>query len=153
MKARFYIKAPEKTGNVAELDENESISQRSSSQLNYSLKKLEPFVKMAAEENKKTMAVVVCGEDFFQGGEISNTAEEEKGRGRCMDLATTYDFFSNEMCALSKKYPNVLIIPGSVYVSVDANAKEQKFNIEQDGTAVVPNIFVQNVVPVFYGGE
>ncbi|CEK09658.1 hypothetical protein [Legionella hackeliae] len=90
--------------------------------------------------------VVIGHEDFFRSG----CKNVEHG---CIPQAEGIDFFVNELGKISAQYPNVLIIPGSIYLSVDKLNIDKK-NYRQNGSKnYLSDVYVQNVVPVFYMGN
>lgn len=152
---RPYIMKPDKE--EVEVDEKLSMVERTQQQLAKILIKLESLVKSAYDENKDNniLPIVCCGEDFFQGGELGSEREEELKQGKCMDRDTVFEFFATQMRALSQRYPTVLIMPGSVYVSIDAKEGDQaKFLFNQDNVKKIKgSVYVQNISPVFFNGE
>lgn len=114
-------------------------------------------IKANSGIDDKPLNILVCPEDFFQGGELydENEREYRDGNGTCLDRDIIYHFFATQMCQLSKKYPNVLLIPGSAYISILA---ADKATYDQDGAKITydairkEKLYVQNVVPIFFNG-
>lgn len=130
---------------INELRDNE-VKQRTLMQLEIQLELLTKMVDTASKSlAKEDMPVIICGEDFFQGGDIF------KGPiGQCFDRDTTYCFIRDKLTNLSKKYPNVLIVPGSMYVT----EKGKMGLYDQNSTkGVKGNLYTQNIVPIFYNGS
>ncbi|HWA51521.1 MAG TPA: tetratricopeptide repeat protein [Patescibacteria group bacterium] len=107
--------------------------------------------------NNPEIIMLVCPEDFFRGAEISTDTEESESRGKCMDRDTVFNFFNTRMVTLSAKYPNVIIIPGSVYVSTDSLGDDHTFfyrgGTKKSTKIGKSSIYVQNIAPVFYNGK
>lgn len=92
--------------------------ERTERQLQTQLSLLESYVKDAAQITVDVLPVVLCGEDFFQGGNLCSDHEAREGVGQCFHRETAFNFIAIDLANLSQMYPTVLIIPGSMYVSV-----------------------------------
>jgi|GEM_PF-3928300 len=91
--------------------------------------------------------VILCEEDFWQGHKVGEITKN------CIPQEKAFEFFQNQMQSLSEKHPKVLIAPGSVYLSTPAIGSTQPKYFQDNYTVDQAEIYVQNVAPVFYGGE
>lgn len=93
--------------------------------------------------------VLICPEDFFQGGELYDKDSD----GTCLDRDITYAFFATQMRVLSKKYFNVLLIPGSAYVSIPVHPIDESTYKQNEYNITKPILYVQNIAPIFWNGN
>lgn len=132
-----------------------SIEQRAEKKLKDNLDILTSLVQTASETAKSTnsIPIVLCGEDFFQGGDIATDKEIVNNTGTCIPRDMAFKFFAKELRELSEKYPEVIILPGSAYLSVKSLDADKAFYDQDNQRNIKPSIYVQNVMPVFYNGE
>lgn len=128
-----------------------SYQERTEQQLQTQLHLLKNYVDEAARCPNDLLPVVLCGEDFFQGGSLSSDEECEQGLGQCLHQNTAFNFIAHELSQLSQTYPKVLIIPGSMYVSV--TGPESGSHYQQNGGRRSGSLFTQSLLPVLFGGE
>ena len=122
--------------------DNSDLMECSRAQLSATLNEIHEALKKLPETTDPT--VFAAPENFF--GSPPNYERE------CIDRNTAYTFFQKEFTQLSKAFPNIIIIPGSVYLSVQASMDENLY--EQDSERFkAPKLYVQNVAPVFFNGE
>ena len=154
MRVQFFIGMNGNVNQKAEfLDPNVSCVERTRYQLDQQLQLLTEMVKCAAADADAThLAVVCCGEDFFQGAEICTQAEIDGKIGKCMDRDTVYRFIAEALAQLSRAYPAVLIAPGSVYVGVDVEGDGGEYDLNKR-RKIKATHFTQNIAPVLFGGE
>lgn len=164
MKVKFYIYVNEQV-NVTPTFSNQSNSpemplsfpDRSKRQLGIQLEKLKALAAEIEKDLKKLksqiLPVILCGEDFFQGGDISTKEESTNNKGECFDANTAYDFLYKDLTALSKEHPKILMVPGSMYVSYNATNDSRKY-VQNDSIIKGGNnrVYVQNIAPVVYDG-
>lgn len=71
----------------------------------------------------------------------------------CLPQSLALDYFAREMVALSAQYPQIILIPGSIYLSVDKLATDEKSYFRSNSNNFIPSVYMQNIVPVFYSGK
>lgn len=153
MQLRFFLVINEMAGERLVFAEGASYLERCQHILNQRYRELELIVKKASDVSPGILPVVVCGEDFFDGANVATHREVAEKTGKCMDRNLAFHFFQHQMTELSSRYPNVLIIPGSVYLSVDA-AENDFLTYKQEGEVIRKAVlYAQNVMPVFYAGN
>ncbi|WP_019216079.1 hypothetical protein [Legionella tunisiensis] len=92
------------------------------------------------------LALVIGPGDFWKSGCGLLTH-----RGLPQSLAL--DYFAREMVALSAQYPQIILIPGSIYLYVDKLATDKKSYCRSNSENFIPSVYMQNVTPVFYSGK
>ena len=154
MKTKFFICTNKLITEYPKFTSTLDFKDRTIQQLNNHLVILEAIVKEAATSARDdVIPVVFCNEDFFQGEKISAPDEVVARIGECLDRDIAYNFMAKELVELSKKYPQVLIIPGSMYVSVHA-LPEDASRYKQDTINIMrSNLYVQNIAPIYYDGH
>ncbi|VEG91950.1 hypothetical protein [Legionella spiritensis] len=157
MRAKFFIYINDEVNKQPAFTEHISYEERTRQQLATQMQLLTAMVENAARShNKDTMPIVLCAEDFFQGGEICTAAEENEKSGQCYNRDIAYHFIAGELTRLSLRYPDVLIIPGTMYVSVPATqdpSTPDRSVYEQNNGKRPGRIYTQNIAPVLYGGK
>lgn len=71
----------------------------------------------------------------------------------CLPQSLALDYFAREMVALSAQYPNIVLLPGSIYLSVDKLAIDEKSYSRSNSGNFIPTAYTQNIAPVFYNGK
>ncbi|WP_412754568.1 hypothetical protein [Legionella donaldsonii] len=71
----------------------------------------------------------------------------------CLPQSLALDYFAREMVALSALYPQIILIPGSIYLSVDKLAADEKSYFRAHSDHFIPSVYMQNIAPVFYSGK
>lgn len=154
MKIQAYIHNPvfRETIRIPQNLRNHKV--RSKWMLDLKLRELENLARGIPWGN--SLNLILSYEDFFGGAEICTEFEEENNTARCIDRDTAYDFFKNEMSKLSARYPHILFIPGSIYLSVDKSRSDfsrySQENKDRKNT-FLSKLYVQNVAPVFFQGK
>ncbi|KTD08421.1 hypothetical protein SAMN02746073_0556 [Legionella jamestowniensis DSM 19215] len=98
------------------------------------------------EEQSYDFGIVIGHEDFFE------SARDHIGDG-CIPQAQGLAYFVNELCKLSARYPNVLLIPGTIYLSVNKLIQDEKHYRQNGSKNYTAAVYVQNIAPVFYRGQ
>ncbi|WP_157698241.1 hypothetical protein [Legionella clemsonensis] len=96
------------------------------------------------EEESYNLGIVIGHEDFFESSLI---------KSGCVSQTEGFAYFINHLCRLSEKFPNVLLIPGSIYLSVNKVVEDEKPYRQNGSKDYAAAIYVQNVAPVFYQGQ
>ncbi|WED43403.1 hypothetical protein [Legionella cardiaca] len=95
-------------------------------------------------EESDCMGIVIGHEDFFESG----------GKHiQCVSQAQGLNYFVEELAKLSENYPNILLIPGTIYLSVEKEITDRKFYRQNKSKNYNAGLYVQNISPVFYQGQ
>ena len=125
----------------------EKLSQKIS-QIEQEVEKIQKKLEKLGPQHSNAKGLLVCCEDFFEGSSIAINA--------CMDPEITYSVIGNQLRDLSTKHPNIIICPGSVYLSTPAPTELGKLQFTQDNTKYrleQKHGFAANIMPVLYGGQ
>jgi len=99
--------------------------------------------------NSQQKAIIVGTEDFFDGASWSHS--------RFFDLKAVYEMLATEFIALSREFPNVIICPGSMYVSTPIPAAHESIKFAQDNISnqslAKTVCYSTNLMPVLYNGQ
>jgi hypothetical protein len=153
MRVQFFLLINQQAATLPAFSGNESYLERCHQILEQKYRELDLITKKASEVSPDVLPVVVCGEDFFDGASVATDRDKREKVGKCMDRNLAFQFFQQRLTELSGRYPNVLIIPGSAYLSVDAVAGDSLAYKQEDVTIRKAAIYAQNVMPVFYAGR
>lgn len=154
MKVKFFLCINSELNTKPKFSDSETYQERSRSQLQIQLKLLTSIVELASKEAADVLPVVICGEDFFQGEKLASAEERKRKNGQCYDRDVGYQFIANELIELSKMYQTVLIIPGSMYLSVLVETDKIVARYRQDVSKNIRGtVYVQNIAPVLFEGQ
>jgi len=96
-----------------------------------------------------TLPVLVCPEDYWD-----DNSELTPDAAIPQDIV--FSVFRTDVAALSKQYPEFLILPGSVTASAPADARDPTVYKQENSKYSIANkklkTYMQNCAPVFYGG-
>jgi hypothetical protein len=95
--------------------------------------------------------ILVGCEDFFGGCSIATNA--------CMDPGSVYKFIGNDLRELSRRFPDTVLCPGSIYISAPIPASHAKWggSFSQENETNKPlgmtTCYTANIMPVLHNGK
>jgi hypothetical protein len=153
MKIKFFLGINQLLSEAPSFGETkQTYKQRTLARLKKQKDVLSKFVEHAATyADENLLPVVACGEDFFQSSLIYTDSEYKKNQAKCMDRDVVYRFIANTLTTISRRFPDVLIIPGSIYAGVDVTDDPNRY--AQNGRVRKARFYTQNIAPVLFNGR
>ncbi|KTD17378.1 hypothetical protein [Legionella jordanis] len=102
--------------------------------------------KQCIQHEPDTLAIILGYEDYFQSG----AGHLNHG---CVPQEIGVRYFVDVFANLTKGYENIVLIPGSIYLSVDKLEADNKPYRQNGSKNFNAEVYVQNVVPVFFAGK